>query len=53
MRRTLVTAVVLAAVAEPPQTTSGSREVDLSGLLPPSDESEPGVRTPAFALSWV
>ncbi len=40
----LVTAFVLAAVAEPPHTEAVEREVDLSGVLPPGDQTDPGVR---------
>ena len=40
----LVTAFVLAAVAEPPHTEALEREVDLSGVLPPGDQTDPGVR---------
>jgi len=40
----LVTAFVLAAVAEPPRTHARDREVDLTGLLPPGTSSHPGVR---------
>ena len=40
----LVTAFVLAAAADAPQSTQPRHQVDLSGLLTPTDETDPGVR---------
>lgn len=40
----LVTAFVLAAVAEPDRLPTRDAEVDLSGLLPPGEPQDPGVR---------